>query len=86
MTMRNIVGYSLIVSRGPRAGLTRTYKPAQRVRARRFADRLDMEYGAICASVHPIFEGSEVARSFTCSPASIVAEHMAELATCGVAP
>lgn len=47
--------YELKVNRGARAGLVRTYQPSQRIRARRFADRLDNEYGAICCSVRPVF-------------------------------
>jgi hypothetical protein len=50
-----IIGYELTVKRGERAGLVRRYGPDQGTRARRFADRLDNEYGAICASVRPIF-------------------------------
>lgn len=76
--MRDIIGYRLTVNRGARAGLVREYEPAQRTRARRFADRLDNDYGAICASVQPIF-------GFATTPCQIVAEHVAELAACGVA-
>lgn len=50
-----IIGYELKVARGEKAGRTYKYEPAQRIRARRFADRLDNEYGAICCSVRPIF-------------------------------
>lgn len=53
--MPHIIGYVLTVNRGARAGLTRHYDAGQGTRARRFADRLDNEYGAICASVRPIF-------------------------------
>jgi hypothetical protein len=53
--MSEITGYTLTVYRGARAGLVRTYQPSQRNAARRFADRLDNEYGAICASVRPVF-------------------------------
>jgi hypothetical protein len=53
--MQDIISYQLIVHRGARAGLSRQYAPNQRTRARRFADRLDMEYGAICCSVRPVF-------------------------------
>jgi hypothetical protein len=53
--MQAIIAYELTVQRGARAGLVRRYEPAQRVRARRFADKLDLEYGAICASVRPVF-------------------------------
>ncbi len=63
--MLQITGYELKVNRGARAGLTRTYKPAQRTAARRFADRLDLEYGAICASVRPIFAPMETAQQET---------------------
>lgn len=79
--MLSIVGYTLIVRRGARAGLTKEYKAGQGAIARRFADKLDREYGAMCASVHPVFEGSAVAAKmgFTCTPASIEAEHRAEL-------
>ncbi len=52
---KQITGYKLTVSRGARAGLERTYAAADRKCARRFADRLDMEYGAICARLSPIF-------------------------------
>lgn len=57
--MLHIVGYELVVTRGARAGLKRQYRKAQRIAARRFADKLDLEYGAICASVRPIFETLE---------------------------
>lgn len=79
--MREIVGYSLIVHRGARAGLTKEYKAGQGTRARRFADKLDMEYGAICASVHPVFAGSSHAEKlgFRSTPSSIRAEHDAEV-------
>lgn len=53
--MRTIIAYELKVHRGARAGLVRRYEPSQRNAARRFADRLDLEYSAICASVQPIF-------------------------------
>lgn len=53
--MTNIIGYELKVYRGARAGLVKTYAVGQRTFARRFADRMDNEYGAICASVRPIF-------------------------------
>lgn len=72
--MRAITGYRLTVHRGARAGMVREYQPEQRTRARRFADRLDLEYGAICCGVAPIF-----GESFTCTPASIAAEHAAEV-------
>jgi hypothetical protein len=47
--------YELRVTRGARAGLVRVYGYSQRHAARRFADKLDREYGAICASVRPVF-------------------------------
>lgn len=47
--------YELVVHRGARAGLRKTYGYSQRTAARRFADKLDREYGAICASVRPVF-------------------------------
>lgn len=50
-----IIGYKLTVNRGARAGLVREYGPENRKAARRFADKLDNEYGAICASVRPIY-------------------------------
>jgi hypothetical protein len=53
--MRTITGYQLTVHRGARAGMVRTYGPDKGTQARRFADRLDNEYGAICASVRPVF-------------------------------
>lgn len=56
---RDIRHYVLTVHRGARAGLTRTYGYAQRTAARRFADKLDLEYGAICASVRPVFANVE---------------------------
>lgn len=52
---RSISHYELHVSRGRLAGTVRRYEYANRTRARRFADRLDMEYGAICCSVRPVF-------------------------------
>jgi hypothetical protein len=58
-SMSKIIGYRLTVSRGARTGLVREYGQAQRNAARRFADRLDQEYGAICASVSPIFATQE---------------------------
>lgn len=54
--MSQITGYRLTVHRGARAGMVRTYAPAQRTRARRFADRLDLEYGAICCGLSPVFD------------------------------
>jgi hypothetical protein len=51
-----VQGYELKVHRGARAGEVHHYSPKQRTRARRFADRLDQEYGAICCTVRPIFE------------------------------
>lgn len=58
--MTQITGYRLTVHRGARAGLVRDYLPANRTRARRYADRLDLEYGAICCGLSPIF-GPKVA-------------------------
>lgn len=55
LVTRTITSYTLTVRRGPRAGLVRHYAPAQGTKARRFADRLDLKYGAICASVCPNF-------------------------------
>lgn len=54
-TQTIITGYELKVSRGAQAGLVKQYLPHQRIQATRFADKLDNEYGAICASVNPIF-------------------------------
>lgn len=54
--MLQITGYRLTVTRGARAGLVRDYTVTQRTAARRFADRLDQEYGAICASVRPLMQ------------------------------
>lgn len=51
-----VTGYRLTVKRGARAGLVREYAAGKRIAARRFADRLDNEYGAICASVQPIYQ------------------------------
>lgn len=76
--MLQITGYRLTVHRGARAGLVREYTPAQRTRARRFADRLDLEYGAICASVAPIM--SEPVRTYRCTAAALDAEHESEVA------
>lgn len=53
--MRNITGYRLTVRAGRLAGTVREYGPNAGTRARRFADRLDNEYGAICATVSPLF-------------------------------
>lgn len=60
--MQSIQGYRLTVKRGARAGLVREYLPTavdglDRARrdAHRFADKLDNDYGAICASVQPLF-------------------------------
>lgn len=52
---QQIIHYQLTVHRGARAGLTKAYGYSQRIAARRFADKLDREYGAICCSVRPIF-------------------------------
>lgn len=52
---REICHYELRVNRGARAGLVKTYGYSQLTTARRFADKLDREYGAICASVRPVF-------------------------------
>jgi hypothetical protein len=54
-----ITGYQLTVSHGLRAGLVRLYSADGRNAACRFADRLDQEYGAICASVSTIFATEE---------------------------
>ncbi len=56
--MQSITGYTLKVTRGARAGLVKHYGPASASRrlARRFADKLDLEYGAICCSLSPVFE------------------------------
>lgn len=53
--MRSIIGYTVTVHRGARAGTVKHYKPGQRTMARRFADRMDNDYGAICASCQPVF-------------------------------
>lgn len=76
--MRDIIGYRLTVRRGARAGMTRDYAANKGAAARRFADKLDREYGAICANVQPLF-------SYACTPASIAAEHAADMLACGVA-
>lgn len=83
--MRDIIGYTLTVKRGARAGMTREYLPTNaggldmaRRSAHRFADKLDNEYGAICASVQPIW-------AFATTPAAIHREHVADMAACGVA-
>ncbi len=47
--------YELHVRAGRLAGTVRRYEWAQRTRARRFADKLDLEYGAICCTVRPVF-------------------------------
>lgn len=79
--MRHITGYRMTVHRGAKAGQVREYQPGQRVRATRAADRIDSEYGAIAASVQPIWaeEIGEAMPSFTCTPASIAADHAAEM-------
>ncbi len=46
-------GYVLRVWRGAKAGATRVYKSA--APARRAADRLDLEYGAVCCTVSPVW-------------------------------
>lgn len=86
--MLQISGYELTVKRGARAGLVRHYLPEQRVAARRFADKLDREYGAICASVRPIFAehvATEQRVEYRCTPARIVEEHKQDMAQCGIA-
>lgn len=55
LPMRAITGYRLTVQRGARAGLVKQYGIGKRQAARSFANRLDLEYGAICASVQPIW-------------------------------
>lgn len=86
--MRIITGYTLTVKRGARAGLVRHYAEHKRVAARRFADKLDLEYGAICCTVSPIFaELVQVEQrvEYTCTPASIAAEHQSDMASLGIA-
>lgn len=53
---RAIKGYELRVHRGRLAGTIREYAYSQRGRIRRYADRLDQEYGAICCSVRIVFQ------------------------------
>lgn len=52
--MLQVTAYRLTVQRGARAGMVRDYPATSRTKAQRFADKLDQEYGAICASVRPI--------------------------------
>lgn len=87
--MRYTAGYKVTVKRGERAGLVKPYMPTAiggmdkaRQGAYRFADRLDREYGAICSSVSPVWaDMSEApdAAAYRCTPASIAAEHAAEV-------
>lgn len=60
---RQLLGYELVVSRGARAGLRKKYGSDQAPAARRFANKLDLEYGAICATVSPIYSNDEVVES-----------------------
>lgn len=53
-TQSELVGWTLTVFAGARKGLVKAYGPEGRKSARRFADKLDLEYGANCCSVQPI--------------------------------
>ncbi len=62
--MLSIIGYTLTVKRGARAGLVKNYGPGKRAAARNFADQLDLEYGAICAHVAPVWDDSSVPKGW----------------------
>lgn len=53
--MRDIIGYTVTVHRGECAGKVYKYGPKNKIRARRMADKVDQEYGAIAASCNPVF-------------------------------
>ena len=61
MNIDQIVGYELVVLRGPNTGMRKRYET--RASARRAKDRLDAQYGAICCSVKPVYAMDPVQES-----------------------